>query len=230
VPVGRVQAALRGAFARWGLPGRVKVDNGSPWGSKGDLPTPLALWLFGLGVAVAHNPPRRPQCNGVVERSHGTAQRWADPSRCHSAEELQARLDRDDEVQRREYLGRDGLTRWQRWPGLAHSGRRYDQAGEALAWRWRAALEAAAGRVASRRVDCCGKIGLYGGKLGVGARLAGREVAVELDAEALEWVVADPAGPELCRRPLTQFSPEGLLALPDEPPCPEDRFKARGQA
>lgn len=227
MPVGRVQAGFRASFARWGLPAAVKVDNGSPWGSCGDLPTPLASWLAGLGVAVVNNPPRRPQCNGVVEHSHDTAQRWADPATCQSPEELQARLDREDSVQREEYLGRDGQSRRERWPGLAHSGRAYDVAAEPRRWSWALALAACAGRVAIRRVDCCGKIGLYGGKLGVGQRLAGRQVVVELDAAAQEWVVAEPAGPELCRRPLTQFDAEGLQALPDAPPDPAGRFRPR---
>lgn len=220
---------MRGAFARWGIPASIKVDNGSPWGSCGDLPTPLALWLAGLGVVVIHNPPRTPRRDGVVEHSHDTARRWAEPSQCGGVEELQARPDREDEVQRGEYPHRDGLPRLECWPGLAHSGRPFDAAAEAGRWDWHAALAACAGRVVGRRVDCRGKIGLYGGKLGVGQRLAGREVAVELDAEAEQWVIAEPAGPELCRRPLTQFDARGLLALPDEPPCPQDRFKARGR-
>jgi hypothetical protein len=43
---------LRRAFADWGRPERFRVDNGVPWGSWGDLPTDLALWLIGLGVGV----------------------------------------------------------------------------------------------------------------------------------------------------------------------------------
>lgn len=205
----------------------MKVDNGSPWGSCVDLPTPLALWLAGLGVGVIHNPPRMPQRNGVVEKSHDTAQRWAEPSTCQSVKELQRRLDQEDEVQRAEYPGRDGLTRLERWPGLVRPRRAFDGASEAEWWDWAAALRACAGRVAGRKVDCCGKIGLYGGKLNVGKRLAGREVAVELDAETREWVVGEPAGAELCRRPLTQFDAAALLALPETPPSQEDRFKPR---
>jgi transposase InsO family protein len=72
VPPADVRDQLRLAFARWGLPGRLRVDNGAPWGSKGDWPTELALWLIGLGVGVTWNTPRRPQENGVVERSQGT--------------------------------------------------------------------------------------------------------------------------------------------------------------
>lgn len=81
----------------------------------------------------------------------------------------------------------------------------------------------------ARRVDCCGKVGLYGGKLYLGQRLAGRFVLVELGAEAEQWVVAEPAGPELCRRPLRQFDAQALLALSQGPPSPEGRFQPRSR-
>ena len=61
--------------------------NGSGWttarrgGRKGDLPTGLEFWLAGLEVEVQANPPRRPQDNGVVERSQGTGKRWSEPHR-----------------------------------------------------------------------------------------------------------------------------------------------------
>lgn len=76
------------------------MDSGTPWGASGGLPTGLALWLAGLGVRVAHSAPRRPQDNGVVERSQGTQKRWAEPSRCGSAAELQGRCDEADRRQR----------------------------------------------------------------------------------------------------------------------------------
>src|SRR5262249_60933218 len=91
-PAGRVQAELRGGFQRWGRPLSVQFDNGNPWGSWGDLPTPLALWLIGLGLGVSWIPPRTPQDNGVVERSQGVAFNWAEPDRCHSVEQLQRRV------------------------------------------------------------------------------------------------------------------------------------------
>src|SRR5437016_12462632 len=98
-----VQAELRRAFARWGRPATIRVDNGVPWGSSGDLPPDLALWLLGLEVATLPNPPRRPQDNGVVERSQGTAKRWAEPGACADARELQRRLREMDQIQRQEY-------------------------------------------------------------------------------------------------------------------------------
>jgi len=92
VAVCKVQAVLRHAFQRWGRPQQFRVDNGTPWGSTGDLPTDLALWLLGLEVDIHANPPRRPQDNGVVERSQGTGKRWAEPHACADAKELHQRL------------------------------------------------------------------------------------------------------------------------------------------
>src|SRR4051794_7580213 len=70
------QRALRRLFARFGLPEQVRIDNGMPWGSQGDLPTDLACWLAGLGVGLLTNPPRQPQKNGVIERYQGVGQLW----------------------------------------------------------------------------------------------------------------------------------------------------------
>jgi hypothetical protein len=75
---------LRKLFRLYGLPQGLRVDNGSPLGSGSDLPTDLALWLIGLGVDMPWNHPNRPQENGVVERSQGTGQCWAEPNACSS--------------------------------------------------------------------------------------------------------------------------------------------------
>ena len=48
MPALKTQAVLRETFGRWGLPTRIRVDNGTPWRSKGDLPTDLGLWLSAL--------------------------------------------------------------------------------------------------------------------------------------------------------------------------------------
>jgi transposase InsO family protein len=84
VPAGRVQAELRECFLRWGRPLTLQFDNGKPWGSCGDLPTPLASWLIGLGAVVDWIPVGTPQDNGVVERSQGVVRNWAEPQRCGS--------------------------------------------------------------------------------------------------------------------------------------------------
>ena len=125
-----VQAELRRCFEHWGRPASVRVDNGYPWGSCGDLPTPLALWLIGLGIEVIWNPPRRPQDNGVVERSQGVASNWAEPDRCRNPAELQRRLNEEDRVQRESYPHGSFRSRLEAYPSLIHSGRPYSVAFE----------------------------------------------------------------------------------------------------
>jgi hypothetical protein len=214
VPSGMVQAELRCCFRQWGRPLSLRVDNGNPWGSCGDLPTPLALWLIGLGIGMIWNPPRRPQDNGVVERSQGVAWNWAEPDRCHDPAELQRRLDEEDRVQRELYPYGAFRSRMEAYLGLRHSGRPYSVAWEQAHWSWEAVLGQLAGVMMPRRVDCSGKIGLYHEKLYVGSVNRGREVVLHLDAAAAEWVISDRGGVELCRRPMTQIDGAALRNLP----------------
>jgi transposase InsO family protein len=58
IPATAVRHQLRLALTQWGLPARFRVDNGAPWGSWGDFPTALALWVIGLGVGMHWNRPR----------------------------------------------------------------------------------------------------------------------------------------------------------------------------
>jgi len=68
-----VQDQLTIRFERYGLPDRINVDNGSPWGdSAGGRYTPLTVWLARLGVQVSHSRPYHPQTNGKDERFHRT--------------------------------------------------------------------------------------------------------------------------------------------------------------
>lgn len=68
-----VQSRLTGAFRRYGLPERMTMDNGSPWGSDADHPyTPLTAWLIRLGIRVSHSRPYHPQTQGKDERFHRT--------------------------------------------------------------------------------------------------------------------------------------------------------------
>jgi len=194
-----VQQHLRAFFGRWGLPAGVRVDNGGPWGSGGDWPTPLALWLLGLGLEVAWIPPRRPQANGVVERSQGTGKRWAEPRRCHSVEQLQRRLDEADRLQREAYPYAGERARWDVYPGLAGSGRPYSLAWEEGHWDWPRVREHLAGYTASRRVDGRGRVCLYDHRHYVGTKYSGQAVWVGYDPDGQEWVVQDRAGVYLTR-------------------------------
>lgn len=68
-----VRACLTEAFRRYGLPERMTMDNGSPWGSDTEHPyTPLTVWLILLGIRVGHSRPYHPQTQGKDERFHRT--------------------------------------------------------------------------------------------------------------------------------------------------------------
>lgn len=70
---GTVQAALSAIFRRYGLPERMLMDNGSPWGSDAlHRHTWLTVWLLELGIAVSHGRPYHPQTQGKDERFHRT--------------------------------------------------------------------------------------------------------------------------------------------------------------
>jgi len=68
-----VQARLTGIFRRYGLPRKMLMDNGSPWGADAAHPyTPLTVWLLKLGIRVGHSGPYHPQTLGKDERFHRT--------------------------------------------------------------------------------------------------------------------------------------------------------------
>lgn len=204
---------LREAFTRWGRPNRIRVDNGAPWGSPGDLPTDLELWLKGLAVSLECNPPRSPQDNGVVERSQGTAKRWGEPDQCDSVEELQANLDLMDMIQREEYPSLAGRSRLATHPSLAHSGRSYTSVWEAANWDFEAASTYLAGYAARRLVSVAGKISVYNKSYHVGVINAKKFVYLMFDPETNEWVVADNEGRQLSRKPSSEITRENILGL-----------------
>jgi transposase InsO family protein len=68
-----VEHHLTRTFRRYGLPQRMLMDNGPPWGDTVDTPlTVLTVWLIRLGVGVSHSRPYHPQTMGKDERFHRT--------------------------------------------------------------------------------------------------------------------------------------------------------------
>ena len=88
-----VQTHLTSLFRRYGLPGTMLCDNGSPWGGSGaEGWTALEVWLMRVRIGLHHGRPRHPQTQGKEERFHRTlkvevlqANRFADLPACQSA-------------------------------------------------------------------------------------------------------------------------------------------------
>jgi transposase InsO family protein len=89
-----VQEALTATFRCYGLPWRMTMDNGFPWGVfvRGRCCwTQLTVWLLRLGVRVSHSRPHHPQTQGKDERFHRTLKlellrdyAWRDLTECQA--------------------------------------------------------------------------------------------------------------------------------------------------
>ena len=68
-----VQQAMTRVFRQFGLPERIRSDNGSPFGSTGvGGLTRLSVWWIKLGIIPERIEPGKPQQNGSHERMHRT--------------------------------------------------------------------------------------------------------------------------------------------------------------
>ena len=68
-----VKTHLTQAFERYGIPLRMTMDNGPPWGCAGyNRLTQLSAWLIEQGIGVSHSRSYHPQTQGKDERFHRT--------------------------------------------------------------------------------------------------------------------------------------------------------------
>jgi putative transposase len=68
-----VERALERTFREWGLPDRMRSDNGTPFGTKCTGPlSRLSIWLIKLGIRPEYSRPASPQDNPRLERFHFT--------------------------------------------------------------------------------------------------------------------------------------------------------------
>ena len=69
-----VKPHFREVFLRYGIPRAIYVDNGNPWGTKGQEQrhTQFTAWLMRQDIAVIHGRPSHPQGRGKLERFHRT--------------------------------------------------------------------------------------------------------------------------------------------------------------
>lgn len=169
--------------------------------------------MIGLGLKVLWNPPRRPQKNGVVERSQGTGKRWSEPETCKNIDMLRRRLEEQDAIQREDYPSIRGLSRMAAFPGLAHSGRSYRREDEIRRWDVRRVWDHVSGYVLLRRVDRGGTISPLNRSRYIGKTLRGVEVYVSFDPLAVEWQYKDGEGRCHNRQKAEELTAERILQL-----------------
>jgi transposase InsO family protein len=77
-----VRREFKRIFDRYGLPKRIRVDNGQPFASttsRGGL-TKLSAWWVSLGITLVRGRPGHPQDNGAHERMHADMARELEKS------------------------------------------------------------------------------------------------------------------------------------------------------
>lgn len=213
MPPRSVQAWMRQVFADWGLPERLRVDNGAPWGTWNDLPPALARWWMGLGIAMIWNHPHRPQENGFVERMNGLVDAWGEPASCPSFKVWAERIAWVVQTQREEYPAKQGQSRGAAYPALYTNGRQYLSEDEAKVWDLGLVQAYLAQGRWVRQVSSVGQITLYDRTYGVGRAYAKSQVWVRYDAPTAAWVLQDAQGQELARHAASQITAERIRQL-----------------
>lgn len=206
-----IQAELIAIFERWGVPRRIRVDNGRPFGDpKQELVPPLALWLIGLGIPVIWNEPGRPQQNAKVERCQGVMGRWTELSQCANVEELKERLHRQADFYNYDFpiRRRAGRKRIELCPDLAHTGRDWNPA----AFQLDRVLAFLAQGYWERNVSANGQVSIYGQRLSVGVKYKHQKVSTKLDPTENQWRFFDLSGASIKCHP-TPFNAESIWNL-----------------
>lgn len=166
-----IQPVLIEAFRRYGLPCRINVDNGAPWGSLYDCAryTTFSLWLIRLGIHVSYSRPSHPQTNGKEERFHRTLKLELLTSRYFkSLEAIQGAFD--------DWRDQYNLDRPHEGIGMQVPSERYRPS-------YRPYLEVLpeieyADDVRVKTVDCRGRIRVDGRILYVGTPFAGEPIGI----------------------------------------------------
>lgn len=92
-------AALEAVFREFGLPARMRSDNGAPFASTGMAGlTALSVWLLRLGIELERIEPGHPEQNGRHERMHETLKAEATRPAGRTMLQQQEKLDRFQDI------------------------------------------------------------------------------------------------------------------------------------
>lgn len=206
-----VRQQLRKCFEKWGLPRAIRVDNGVPWATRSDIPSPLALWLVGLGVKVLLNRPRHSTDNGIVERDHGVLARWVEAHKARHQHDLQGQLNWAMAMQRERYPAIAGQSRLQAYPDLQGNTRSYTHAQESQLWQLQRVDHFISQSIWTRRVDKVGRISLFNNAYSVGRAYTGQDVNIQFRCPEREWCIETLQGQLLKRYPAREITPDCIF-------------------
>ena len=184
----QVREKLIATFTRWGKPGAMRVDNGTPFGDPSGMTTSaLSLWLIAVDVDMIWNQPRRPQQNARVEKMQDTTARWAEIKTARSCEQLQEKLTEVLRLQRESYLVErlGAKTRLAAFPALEKSRRPF-AASDFQPQRVYAFLSE---KLYTRKVASNGQMSHYGQLFYVAYALREQWVQLRLTVDGKYWQV-----------------------------------------
>lgn len=221
-----VQQVLRKGFTEWGtLPDIVMTDNElSLAGSPTDpFPSPLTLWLRGLGVVHRCIRPHHPTDQAHVERTHRTLGDWTlDEESLASLGHLQEALDRERRMYNECFPSRAGDCAG-RPPLIAHPELLQPRRPYHPEWEWalfeiQRVYDYLATFTFERKVSASGQVSLGRQMYSVGRAWAGRHILARLDPHRREWVFylkgeEGKTAQEIARRTLKKLDAETVTGL-----------------
>jgi len=116
------------AFREYGLPERIRTDNGAPFGSNGESGlTGLAVWWIKLGIQPEHIEAGKPEQNGRHERMHRTLKQETASPPASSRRAQQERFDQFrqeyNEERPHQALGQETPASYYQCSARVHPGR-----------------------------------------------------------------------------------------------------------
>lgn len=195
IPPGRALEVVNEAFLRWGLPQRIKIDNGWPFihPCHRDTPTLSIMWWIGLGIEVVQIDPGSPQQNGTVEGLQNICYRWVNPAKYDSTETLQTALDQTGHIQRGIYKipAKGYAARIELYPELLQNPRK-GPLGTQFEFQW--VEQYLAQQVWQRNILNGGFIKFMDQRIYIGYRMVHQRVTLTYDPIDHLWVVRSISG------------------------------------
>lgn len=196
---------------QWGVPKRIKIDNGFPLANAEyrKIPTLTQLWWIGLGIEVQLNAVRVPQQNGAVENLQGTGCRWSAPHQYQDLESYQKRVNETARFQREVFRIRKekDQTRKQLYPELWENPRLFDKSKFSM----KLIYDNLELRVWNRKVNKAGRITFWNQKIYIGKAFIRRKVNITFDPLKTTWLVRASDGTILKEHLNNAFSEKRIL-------------------